>query len=119
MRHDYFRRVWLGRPPWRGQGLASHPASKECCSPVIVIAIAIARVLRRHVLAGVTHADLSRSHGRVAGGVFGVVRDSVDAFLALARPYRPQQEGPHIRSEGNRSAAHGLNVTTVRTIAGD
>src|SRR5229473_7338020 len=114
MRHDYFRRVWLGRPPWRGQSLASHPASKECCSPVMVITIA--RVLRRRVLVGVTHADLSRSHSRVAGGVFGLVRDGVDAVVALRRACRPQQEGPHIRSEGERSAAHGLDVTTVRTI---
>src|SRR5713101_5974630 len=59
IRRDYFQHEWMGRPPWRDQSLASHPAPKECCSAAIVIALALARLARPlRVLVGVTHAHL-------------------------------------------------------------
>src|SRR5260370_16672900 len=95
MRRDYFQRVWVGRPPWRGQGRAPHPASKECHSPRSRVAPALVRVLRRHVLAGGTPPDPSRSHARVARGGFCVVPDGGDPGPAPPPPHPPPPATPH------------------------
>src|SRR5260370_3086366 len=101
MRRDYFQRVWVGRPPWRGQGRAPHPASKECHSPRSRVAPALVRVLRRHVLAGGNHADLKQTHGPIAGGVLSGVRVRGEPVLALLPPSPPPHERTHTRSVGH------------------